>query len=626
VVFLGGSYTDLTDRRPLVSAAVTELHVPRPFFITRQFFPARFVNINTFGVLFDPVNGRTRLNLLPLQYRSNSPTSEIGTMRRYDALNLRLYYGNLGPAFTTGARLQAGLPVITKVASQAAGSTVSFDLGVIGDPAAGVQEVFITWTDGSGQWQSLPLTQDTLDSPRWTGSLSLSGVNGAQFGFFVQAVSGIGQVAVDDNDGNYFGLNVDTSVPPAPEETRFATFLTLDPPPTTVPFGTSTTFGATLTTTESSGSIAPFANQVVTFQIGDLHRSATTGADGRASVTVPLELLPSSYTVSVSYGGIPDYSASTATATTQTTVTRLGVNLTLTPASATVAPGADSGIFVSLIDASGSPLFGANIYFLISDGGLTTPQVVFKRTDFLGSADLGALNLPLGTYTVRAYFTGAIPPPVGTTLDDPFYTPPAPAQTSLTIQAASTAPQITSQPVTSAVQGQPYSYDVNASGEPAPTYSLVSAPAGMTINTTTGLINWTPTVLPGSYPVTVQAANSGGTATQQFSIAVARPATVQPVSPVLECVVDRGAGWSNPATRYLARFGYQNRNTFQVEILVSSSNNKFTPTPFNRGQPTVFLPGRVRNTFEVAFDGNNLVWHLSNRTSTASRNSARCSS
>jgi hypothetical protein len=94
------------------------------------------------------------------------------------------------------------------------------------------------------------------------------------------------------------------------------------------------------------------------------------------------------------------------------------------------------------------------------------------------------------------------------------------------------------------------------------------------------------------------------------------------VRPVLECVTKK------PNGTYTAYFGYQNDNTVPITIPVGA-NNKFTPNPQNRGQPTVFQPGRVRNAFSVVFDGNNLVWYLKGpdgqgRTSTASRNSARC--
>ncbi len=69
-----------------------------------------------------------------------------------------------------------------------------------------------------------------------------------------------------------------------------------------------------------------------------------------------------------------------------------------------------------------------------------------------------------------------------------------------------TAPQITSSAVTSGVLGQLYSYDVNASGNPTPTYSLTTFPSGMTINSTTGLINWTPGST-GNFNVNVRASN-----------------------------------------------------------------------------------------------------------------------
>lgn len=82
------------------------------------------------------------------------------------------------------------------------------------------------------------------------------------------------------------------------------------------------------------------------------------------------------------------------------------------------------------------------------------------------------------------------------------------------------APQITSTAIITGNIGVLYSYDVNASGSPTPTFSLTTSPAGMTINGTTGVISWTPSAA-GPANVTVQAAN--GTlpnATQSFSINV----------------------------------------------------------------------------------------------------------
>ncbi|MBK8946416.1 MAG: putative Ig domain-containing protein [Ignavibacteriae bacterium] len=101
------------------------------------------------------------------------------------------------------------------------------------------------------------------------------------------------------------------------------------------------------------------------------------------------------------------------------------------------------------------------------------------------------------------------------------------ASQSFTIVVAlpNTAPVITTAAVTNGVVGQMYSYDVDATGNPAPTYSLTTSPSGMTINSTSGLIQWTPSSS-GSYNVTVKASNGvSPDASQSFTIVVALPNT-----------------------------------------------------------------------------------------------------
>jgi hypothetical protein len=95
------------------------------------------------------------------------------------------------------------------------------------------------------------------------------------------------------------------------------------------------------------------------------------------------------------------------------------------------------------------------------------------------------------------------------------------------------------------------------------------------------------------------------------------PFPEEEVSPVLECVIDKGD------KLYTARFGYNNPNESAVTIPVGS-NNRFSPTPQDRAQTITFLPGRHRDVFEVDFDGSNLVWSLNGMTSTASSESDGC--
>ncbi|MBM7474152.1 ice-binding family protein [Curtobacterium herbarum] len=85
------------------------------------------------------------------------------------------------------------------------------------------------------------------------------------------------------------------------------------------------------------------------------------------------------------------------------------------------------------------------------------------------------------------------------------------------------APTITSGTPTAATTGQPYSYTVTATSTPTPTFTATGLPAGLTINSTTGVISGTPTA-PGSSTVTITASNGTGPAdTQVVTVRVVTP-------------------------------------------------------------------------------------------------------
>jgi hypothetical protein len=83
-------------------------------------------------------------------------------------------------------------------------------------------------------------------------------------------------------------------------------------------------------------------------------------------------------------------------------------------------------------------------------------------------------------------------------------------------------PAIISTPTTNGRPGELYVYDVDAVGAPNPTYQLIVNPAGMMIDPTSGVIEWTPAAA-GSEPVTVRAISSSGTDDQSFTIDVSVP-------------------------------------------------------------------------------------------------------
>ncbi len=95
-------------------------------------------------------------------------------------------------------------------------------------------------------------------------------------------------------------------------------------------------------------------------------------------------------------------------------------------------------------------------------------------------------------------------------------------QQSFEIDVDGVAPVITSSPITTASADSLYSYDVDANGIPAPTYSLLTSPNDMTIDPNTGLIEWTPDYFDIGQvsPATVEATNSQGSQQQDFEIRV----------------------------------------------------------------------------------------------------------
>ena len=84
------------------------------------------------------------------------------------------------------------------------------------------------------------------------------------------------------------------------------------------------------------------------------------------------------------------------------------------------------------------------------------------------------------------------------------------------------SPSIITTPLTTAVVGQQYSYTVKATGMPTMAYTLVTSPAGMNINSTTGVITWTPASVNEDGLVIIRAANNVAPAdTQSFRIFLA---------------------------------------------------------------------------------------------------------
>ncbi len=431
VGFLGGSYSDTTVGNPLTGDPVTDTGNPEVTpFTSAVFFPQTMWNPNYFGTLLNGAS-TTNLTFTPAQYESTTGTST--DLRTYSNLDVRLFYSN--NTATYGGRIPAlaAAPTISYVSSSTTGDQVNVSATVTGDPSAGVQDVWVTDTGDQsgdplyGSWQSVDLTQSTTNSTLWTGSFIDTGsANPASDSvFIVQAVNGVGEVSMDDNDGYYFTPNF---TPGAPLTNPTTYSLTLSGDAAGQYMGSAT---ITATLKQTGGPGASVTNQAITFGFAGASTTVMTGTGGIATVVIPLTLPPSSYTFTAYYAG----NTSEAPVGTQETftVSPATTSLCLSPTGQTTCPsplgqvtsGANNGVSATL-SSGGAPLTQKTVYFDISSGNtvlLSLPAV----TNNSGVAQSGAITLPpgdVGGYDVTAYFgSSAVPLPGGSTYDasDPDY-------------------------------------------------------------------------------------------------------------------------------------------------------------------------------------------------------------
>jgi hypothetical protein len=124
----------------------------------------------------------------------------------------------------------------------------------------------------------------------------------------------------------------------------------------------------------------------------------------------------------------------------------------------------------------------------------------------------------------------------------------------------------------------------------------------------------------GTRTVTVRICDAGGACGTDDVIV--RTSVSQRITPVRQCVVDRGAGTT---PRYEARWGYNNPATFAIAVpSIPILENTFTTTPFLRGQPQILLPGNQRNVFTTAFSSGDSTWRINSNTATANSATPRC--
>ncbi|NJM05761.1 hypothetical protein HC891_05530 [Candidatus Gracilibacteria bacterium] len=233
---------------------------------------------------------------------------------------------------------------------------------------------------------------------------------------------------------------------------------------------------------------------------------------------------------------------------------------------------------------------------------------------------------PTAAATAAPSETSPVQPPTAT----PIRTPqPAATATQRPTQTAPTSPSVTPvtvpqepptrTPVPSATPTTTPTVEPTATERPTATPTTTATPPSAEPTPR-------PTLEPTATPTITPTAEPTATATAEPTVTPTDEPTATPIAepvlrPILECVIPLEEG------SFIAYFGYRS-NAENDTTLAIGENNRFSPAPFDRGQPTIFAPGRSpfypNAAFSVISDVEALVWHLDGRTATATRNSEQC--
>jgi hypothetical protein len=411
--FRGASYVDTPNVLPLTGAPATEIRGVHAPFLSDVFYPIRPWSVNYFNAL---AGGPTRLVAMPAQYRSSAPGSTTGILRQLTSTDFRLFYSSNVTSYAGNFPALAAAPAISGISAAQIGgsgsdSIVRFRANVTGDPSAGIQEVWVTYTAVTGplygSWQSLNLTRDATDSTLWEGTLTFPGTAASDLRFLIQAVNGVGLVSLSTNTGAYYVPGADAPGTPSPPQAPTA--LALVSPPSSGLYGEVAQVTARLT---SSGS--PLGGKRVTIGLGAQRREAVSDGDGRAQVSLTLSGLPSAYQLTASFAGTTEYRASSASS--PFTIAKRPTRLTLTSPEP-IRSGGEPGVVATLTTDDGGTLKEKTIVFVVSGSGGTFRRTVI--TDFAGRASLGPLPLPVGVYGLSASFASPVDLGGGQTLNLP---------------------------------------------------------------------------------------------------------------------------------------------------------------------------------------------------------------
>jgi fibronectin type 3 domain-containing protein len=157
---------------------------------------------------------------------------------------------------------------------------------------------------------------------------------------------------------------------------------------------------------------------------------------------------------------------------------------------------------------------------------------------------------------------------------------------TLTITVAVGAPVITSGTTANGTVGAAFSYQITATNSPT-SYSATGLPAGLSVNTTSGLVSGTPTAA-GSSKVTLGATNSSGTGTATLTITIAAAAGAPVITSGTTASGAVGSAFSYQITATNSPTSY-NATGLPAGLSVNTTSGAISGTPSATGSSTVTL-------------------------------------
>ena len=368
------------------------------------------------------------------------------------------------------------------------------------------------------------------------------------------------------------------------------------------------TYGATglpagLTINATSGVISgvPVAAGNVTVTI-----SATNGA-GTATKTLALGIIPlppvisSAATASAKVGSSLSYQITATKNPTTYSAANLPAGLSVNAKTGLFGGTVTSidGIYNATISASNSG--GTGVKALAITVAPTLPVITSsarlqgKEGSFLSykitasnyPRTYGATGLPAGlTINATSGVISGVPDAAGNVKVTISATNGAGTSSmTLAIDIISLPPVISSEATASAKVGSSFSYQITATKNPT-AYSVVNLPAGLRVNSLTGLISGTVTSIDGISNATISASNAGGSGVKTLAITVAP--TVPVISSPTSATGRQGISFSYKitGTNYPRTYG---ATGLPVGLTINATSGVISGVPTGAGNATVTI-------------------------------------